>query len=115
MAPADAANSLKGNRPRPSAVRTIVPAIPLPYIQKRKQYATAAARVEEAPAPLASAETPKTTSTPVTDDSENANGLTDVTGNAEVDADLSPDNLNLCVVKDSVETPADEVQEGTAE
>lgn len=33
MAPSEAAKNLQGNRARP---RTIVPAIPLPYIQKRK-------------------------------------------------------------------------------
>jgi hypothetical protein len=37
MASKDAANALQANRTRPGAPRSIVPAIPLPYIQKRKQ------------------------------------------------------------------------------
>lgn len=42
MAPQNVAQSLLGHKPRPSVVRPIVPAIPLPYMQKRKQNAAAA-------------------------------------------------------------------------
>ncbi|KAI9729406.1 MAG: hypothetical protein M1818_008535 [Claussenomyces sp. TS43310] len=44
--PADAAKALQGNRPRPTA-RAIVPAIPLPYIQKRKKQVVTTPRVDE--------------------------------------------------------------------
>jgi hypothetical protein len=47
MAPSTSAQALQGNRPRPSANKRIIPAIPLPYIQKRKENIAAAARKSE--------------------------------------------------------------------
>jgi hypothetical protein len=57
--PANAAKALQANRPRPTA-RAIVPAIPLPYIQKRKQQAVVPKKVEEeiSPTPIADVQTP---------------------------------------------------------
>ncbi len=59
MAPATTpAKALQQNRPRP-AVRTVVPVIPLPYIQKRQQQEAARAKAkDEAAAPPAVVETP---------------------------------------------------------
>lgn len=57
MAPTDAANALLSNRSRPSMIRPIVPAIPLPYMQKRKQTAAASKKFEEVPVAKSSAET----------------------------------------------------------
>jgi hypothetical protein len=66
MAPAsNSAKALQQNRPRPALPRTVVPAIPLPYIQKRQQQeATRAKAKEEATAPSV-VETP-TPSSPTT-------------------------------------------------
>lgn len=48
MAPqSNPAKGLQQNRPRPTAPRTIVPAIPLPYVQKRKQQEAARAKALE--------------------------------------------------------------------
>lgn len=47
------AKGLQQNRPRPTVPRTIIPAIPLPYVQKRKQQEAARAKArEEALAPV---------------------------------------------------------------
>ncbi len=116
MAPTDAANALQGNRPRPSTIRPIVPAIPLPYIQKRKQYATAPAKIEVVPAPVSSADTPKPTSLPVVDISPHiANGQADATGHTEVEAEPPPVTPIIQQAEDSADDPADEVPEAIAE
>jgi hypothetical protein len=48
MAPAsNSSKSLQQNRPRPTVPRAIVPAIPLPYIQKRKQQQAAREKASE--------------------------------------------------------------------
>ena len=48
MAPAtNSAKALQQNRPRPAVPRTVVPAIPLPYIQKRQQQEAARAKARE--------------------------------------------------------------------
>src|SRR6266487_2866145 len=57
MAPTDAANALQSNRSRSSMIRPIVPAIPLPYMQKRKQTAPAPKKPEEVPVAESPAET----------------------------------------------------------
>lgn len=47
MAPHNAAHSLQGHKQRPSVVKPIVPAIPLPYIQKRKQNSVSVKKAED--------------------------------------------------------------------
>ena len=48
MAPAtEAAKALQSNRPRPTVARPIIPAIPLPYMTKRKQYVAPAPSDEQ--------------------------------------------------------------------
>jgi hypothetical protein len=48
MAPAsNSAKALQQNRPRPTVARAVVPAIPLPYIQKRQQQEAARAKARE--------------------------------------------------------------------
>lgn len=48
MAPAsNPAKGLQQNRPRPTVPRPIIPAIPLPYVQKRKQQEAARAKARE--------------------------------------------------------------------
>jgi hypothetical protein len=64
MAPVS--NSLTGlqhNRPRPTVSKPIVPAIPLPYIQKRKQQLAAREKAKENIAPTPIVE-PKSSPTP---------------------------------------------------
>jgi len=116
MAPTDAANALQGNRPRPSTVRPIVPAIPLPYIQKRKQHVIASTKAEEVPASVTSADPPITTSPPVADiPPTTANGNADATEHAEVGAELPPVVPAIQGVEGSVDASVDEVQEVTRE
>lgn len=66
MAPATAsAKALQQNRPRPAAPRTVVPVIPLPYIQKRQQQDAARAKAkEEAAAPPPVVEAPRSSTPP---------------------------------------------------
>lgn len=47
MAPASNSKTLQQNRPRPTVPKAIVPAIPLPYIQKRKQQQAAREKASE--------------------------------------------------------------------
>lgn len=48
MAPATAAaKALQSNRPRPTVARPIIPAIPLPYMTKRKQHVVPVAKVKQ--------------------------------------------------------------------
>lgn len=48
MAPAsNSTKTLQQNRPRPTAPKAIVPAIPLPYVQKRKQQQAAREKASE--------------------------------------------------------------------
>jgi hypothetical protein len=116
MAPTDAANALQGNRPRPSTVRPIVPAIPLPYIQKRKQHAVPQTKTEQVPAPVSAVDPPITTSPPVADiPLAAANGNADATGHAEVEAEIPPVNSAIQAVEDSADAPLNEIQEATAE
>jgi hypothetical protein len=116
MAPTDAANALQGNRPRPSTVRPIVPAIPLPYIQKRKHHAVAPTKTEEVPASVTSADPPITTSPPVADiPPPTTNGNADATEHAEVGAELPPITPVIQAVDDSVDASVDEVQEAAGE
>jgi hypothetical protein len=59
MAPAsNSAKALQQNRPRPAVPRTVVPAIPLPYVQKRQQQEAARARAREEAATPTVVETP---------------------------------------------------------
>ncbi|KAE9376995.1 hypothetical protein N431DRAFT_542445 [Stipitochalara longipes BDJ] len=59
MAPAsNSAKALQQNRPRPAVPRTVVPAIPLPYVQKRQQQEAARARAREEAAAPTVVETP---------------------------------------------------------
>lgn len=116
MAPTDAANALQGNRPRPSTVRPIVPAIPLPYIQKRKQHAVAPTKTEEVPTSVASADPPTTTSPLVADiPPTTANGNADATEHAEIGAELPLVTPAIQEVEDSTDAQVDEVQKSTAE
>jgi hypothetical protein len=115
MAPTDAASALQGNRPRPSTVRPIVPAIPLPYIQKRKQHATVPTKAEEVPAPVTSADTPKTMSPPVTDIPPTANGNVDVTEQAEGEPELPSVTTAVQEIEDGADASVDDDQEVTAE
>jgi hypothetical protein len=116
MAPTDAANALQGNRPRPSIVKPIVPAIPLPYIQKRKQHAVAQTKTEGVPASVTSADPPITTSPPVANiRPTTANGNADATEHAVVGAELPPVAPAIQAVEDSADAPVDEVQVATAE
>lgn len=74
--PADAAKALQSNRQRPST--RVVPAIPLPYLQKRKQNIPTPKKVEEETA-LPVAETPTSLSPAAADLSPvvNTNGVSD--------------------------------------
>ena len=47
MAPASTSKTLQQNRPSPTVPKAIVPAIPLPYIQKRKQQQAAREKASE--------------------------------------------------------------------
>jgi hypothetical protein len=59
MAPAsNSAKALQQNRPRPAVPRAVVPAIPLPYVQKRQQQEAARARAREEAATPTVVETP---------------------------------------------------------
>lgn len=59
MAPAsNPAKGLQQNRPRPTVPRTIIPAIPLPYVQKRKQQEAARAKAREEASAAAVVEAP---------------------------------------------------------
>jgi hypothetical protein len=66
MAPVgNSAKALQQNRPRPAVPRAIIPAIPLPYVQKRQQQQEAArakAREEAAATPVV--ETPSSPTLP---------------------------------------------------
>jgi hypothetical protein len=63
MAPAsNSAKALQQNRPRPAVPRTVVPAIPLPYIQKRQQQDAARAKAKEQAAVPTTVETPEPSS-----------------------------------------------------
>ncbi len=111
MASSNAANAIQGNRPRPSTVRPIVPAIPLPYIQKRKQRTPAPPKSDEVPPPEASADTPKPMSPLIADIlPATANGNTDATERAEVEAELSPVTLATEEVGESVDASFNELQ-----
>jgi hypothetical protein len=66
MASMDAAKALLGIRTRPQTTRPIVPAIPLPYIQKRKQHAATPTKVEGDHAAALTIETPTSSSPPPT-------------------------------------------------
>lgn len=115
MAPTDAANSLHGNRPRPSTARNIVPAIPLPYIQKRKQHASAARQIEEPQVLASSGEVPSTSSPALEDNTPSVtNGSPScVIANPEVVEESSVDSsIKLAVVQDMT-PPADVVREVT--
>lgn len=90
----------QGIRPRPHTKRPIVPAIPLPYIQKRKQYAVAPTKVEEDPIVPPTIEIPTTSSSPptATDTAVVTNGSTDGTKVHEASAELasaSPTTPNM--------------------
>ncbi len=66
MAPAsNSAKALQQNRPRPAVPRAVVPAIPLPYIQKRQQQEAARAKAKEEVTVPTVVETP-TPSSPTT-------------------------------------------------
>lgn len=115
MAPPGAANALQGNRPRPSTARPIIPAIPLPYIQKRKQHAATPKKTEVVPISVPPADAPTTTSSPVTDiPPATVNGNADAIEEIEVGAELPPVIPATRSVEDNVEAPVGEVQE-TAE
>jgi hypothetical protein len=59
MAPSsNPAKGLQQNRPRPTVPRTIIPAIPLPYVQKRKQQEAARAKAREEASSVAVVEAP---------------------------------------------------------
>ena len=59
MAPTtNSAKALQQNRPRPAVPRAVVPAIPLPYIQKRQQQDAARAKAKEEAAAPTVVETP---------------------------------------------------------
>jgi hypothetical protein len=63
MAPAsNSAKALQQNRPRPAVSRTVVPAIPLPYVQKRQQQEAARAKAREQAATPTVVETPEPSS-----------------------------------------------------
>lgn len=63
MAPAsNSAKALQQNRPRPAVPRTVVPAIPLPYVQKRQQQEVARARAREQASTPTVVETPAASS-----------------------------------------------------
>lgn len=65
MAPASAAQSLQGHRPRPSTSKPIVPVIPLHYMQKRKQNVPATPKKVEEDKALTPATPTPTPSSPV--------------------------------------------------
>jgi hypothetical protein len=65
MAPAtNSAKALQQNRPRPAVPRAVVPAIPLPYIQKRQQQEAARAKAREQAATLVESPVPSSPSSP---------------------------------------------------
>ena len=114
MASTEAANALQSHRPRPSTARPIVPAIPLPYIQKRKQHASVPTKKEEVLAQVTSVDTSKTTSPLVADSPvPSANGNADSSGHAEVEAEFPAVVSASQEVKDSPDVLVDEVQEAT--
>lgn len=48
--PSNSAKALQQNRPRPVVPKTVVPAIPLPFLQKRKQQVAVREQAKEEPA-----------------------------------------------------------------
>jgi hypothetical protein len=102
MAPLpDVAKGSQGHRQRPSNAR-IVPAIPLPYIQKRKQQAAAGKKSEEKssaaqpPTPVSSAPSPTVEKTPSV-----SNGVTETaTIQEEVEKAVDIEGLSNAVAND---------------
>jgi hypothetical protein len=116
MAPTDAATALQSSRPRPSTVRPIIPAIPLPYIQKRKQHAVTPNKTEEVTMSIPAANPPTTTSPPVADiPPAAANGATDAIGVSEVASEPTPVTPAAHAVDNDVEAPVSEIKEVMAE
>src|SRR5271155_601589 len=68
MAPtSNSAKAVQQNRPRPAVPKAIVPAIPLPYIQKRKQQVAAREKAKEEASTPPLVETPSSQTPPATD------------------------------------------------
>jgi hypothetical protein len=87
--------------------------IPLPYIQKRKQHATAPIKTEEVPVPVTFSDTPKTASPLVAETPPTANGNVDVTEQTEVEAEPAPVTPAVQEVEDSADATVAEVQEAS--
>lgn len=116
MAPIDAGSSLQGNRKRPSAGRPIIPVIPLPYIQKRKQHATTPKKIEEVPVLMPSADMTTTKPPSVTGIvPATSRGNVDATGDVEVGVEPSQATSVTIADEDGVGAPVDEVQGATAD
>ena len=111
MGPTDAGNALQSNRSRPSMLRPIVPAIPLPYIQKRKQTAAAPKKFEEVPIAEASGETLSTLTSSV--DLSTIEPLVTETGTNEFIAASPVAPINLAT-EEIVGTEMSDVQEHVA-
>src|SRR5450432_3665604 len=110
MASIEAARALQANRPRPSAVRPIVPAIPLPYIQKRKQNSVPPKKVEEAPFSAPSSDPVPTPSSPATDvPPVVANGASGIDESPEIAPEPEPVNAATSAIEGKVEPRVDKV------
>lgn len=95
MAPtSNSATSLQQNRVRPAAARRVVPAIPLPYIQKRKQQDAALAKAQEEaaiPTPAEAAEAVEAPSSPTPPASETATPV--INGPAEHESEITESSV----------------------
>ncbi len=86
----NSAKGLQQNRLRPAVPRPIIPAIPLPYIQKRqKQQAERARALEEAIAPATVKEISTPTLTPVIPTLA-VNGLSDEKASEKTEESVAP-------------------------
>jgi hypothetical protein len=106
MAPTEAAKALQGVRTRPQITRPIVPAIPLLYIQKRKQHAVAPTKAEEEHVAALTIETPASSSPPPTADDDNlvlTNGSTDGAKLQQPSGELTPVSPIMPIVENELE------------
>lgn len=117
MAGPNAAKNLQGNRPRP---RPIVPAIPLPYIQKRKQSLKSETK-SELKAPNDSSTTPKASaSMPNINESDGAVAEPDHINNEEnkspkPSSDMGRENDIVAVEQCDLETAANGTENRTTQ
>jgi hypothetical protein len=102
MAPSsNSAKALQQNRPRPTVPRAIIPAIPLPYVQKRQQQEAARAKAKEEAAAAVVTPVVETPSSPSPPASETTPAV--VNGSAE---EHTSDVSEISIKTEEVHEPA---------